>query len=160
MVDYYFYKTHSYLEPSRQSYLAPDTDYGLQTEGSSIEDLFQSKLTRTKSRIETLIEAIDRRKLIKEGNLYGIEEDLSRCQNLLFELGYRIYRRDRQWKDLETRKLDLFREKRLWRKMRTIKRTTTRRATNCMAYAKTRRIKFSHRPTALDAMNMSVQSFS
>ena len=112
MVDYYFYKTHSYLEPKGQSYLVPDAGYALQT-GSSIDDLFQSKLTRAKSRIEALIEAIDRRRLIKEGNLYGIEVDLSRCQNLLFELGYRVYRRDRQWKDLETRKLDLFREKRL-----------------------------------------------
>ena len=112
MNDYYLYKTHSYV-PNSQSYLALDTGYARQTGGSSIDDLFQSKLTRTKSRIESLIEVIDRRKLIKEGNLYGIEGDLSRCQNLLFELGYRIYRRDRQWEDLETRRLDLFREKRL-----------------------------------------------
>lgn len=115
MNDYYLYKVTSYpaRESQRLTYFTPDTGYALQTTGSSIDDFFQSKLKRTKSRVEALVEAIESRKLIRERNLYGIEQDLSRCQNLLFDLGYRIYWRDRQWKDLETRKLDLFREKRL-----------------------------------------------
>jgi hypothetical protein len=115
MNDYYLYKVTSY--PARQNhrhtYFTPDTSYSPETTGSSIDDFFQSKLKRTKSRIEALVEAIESRRLIREQNLSGIEQDLSRCQNLLFDLGYRIYRRDRQWKDLETRKLDLSREKRL-----------------------------------------------
>jgi hypothetical protein len=111
--DYYFYKKHSYLVPARQSYLVPSTGYSFQPGAGSIEDLFQTKLSRTNSRIEALIEAIDRRSLIREQNLGGIEEDLSRCQNLLFDLGYRIYRRDRQWEALELKRLDLLREKRM-----------------------------------------------
>ncbi len=114
MNDYYLYKRTTYpTQSSRQTHFTPDPGYALQTDDPSIDDFFQSKLERAKSRIERLIEAIESRRLIKEQNLYGIEQDLSRCQNLLFDLGYRVYRRDRQWKDLETRKLDLFREKRL-----------------------------------------------
>jgi len=113
MADYYFYKTHSYLELNRWKYLVPCTGYALQAEGSSIEDLFGAKISRTKSRIEAVVEAIDRRRLIREQNLYGIEDNLSMCQNLLFELGYRVYRRDRQWEALEVKRLDLFRERRL-----------------------------------------------
>ena len=59
-----------------------------------------------------MVEAIGARGLIREENFYGIEKDLCKCQDLLFDLGYRVYARDRQWKDLETRKLDLFKEKR------------------------------------------------
>jgi len=114
MNDYYLYKTTSYptRENVRQTYFTPDTGYAPQTRGSSIDDFFESKLERTGSRIESLIDVIESRSLIKERNLYGIEQDLSQCQNLLFDLGYRVYKRDRQWKDLETKKLDLFREKR------------------------------------------------
>ena len=115
MNDYYLYKITSYpaWQNHRHTYFTPDTSYSPQTTGSSIDDFFQSKLKRTKSRIEALVEAIESRRLIREQNLYGIKQDLSRCQNLLFDLGYRVYWRDRQWKDLETRKLDLSREKRL-----------------------------------------------
>jgi hypothetical protein len=108
----YFYKTHSYAGPTRKGYAVPWAGYAPQPEGS-IEDLFQSKLTRAGSRIEALIEAIDRRKLIRELNLGGIDEDLTRCQNLLFDLGYKVYHRDKQWEDLELKKLDLSRDKRM-----------------------------------------------
>ena len=60
-----------------------------------------------------MIDAIDKRRLIKETNLYGIEKDLCTCQNLLFEMGYKIYRRDRDWIQLETRKIDLERDRRM-----------------------------------------------
>jgi hypothetical protein len=115
MNEYYLYKKTFYptRQDVRQSYFTPGTGYVLPVQEPSIDDFFQSKQKRAKSRIESLVEAIDRRRLIKEQNLYGIEQDLSQCQNLLFDLGYRIYSRDRQWEDLETRKLDLFREKRL-----------------------------------------------
>jgi hypothetical protein len=102
MNDYYLYKITSYpvRQNHRYTYFTPNTGYALQTTGSSINDLFRSKLKRTKSRIEALVEAIESRRLIRGRNLYGIEHDLSRCQTLLFDLGYRIYRRDREWKDL------------------------------------------------------------
>lgn len=114
MRDYYLYKVNSYLVPqaSGQGYLAPGGSYAAGDKGSSVDDLFGSKLDRAKWRIDALVEAIDARRLIREENFYGIERDLCKCQNLLFDLGYRVYARDRQWKDLETRKLDLSREKR------------------------------------------------
>ena len=80
---------------------------------SGVERMLGAKISRSDERIETLIEAIDKRRLIKEVNLYGIEKDLCTCQNLLFEMGYKIYRRDRDWIQLETRKIDLERDRRM-----------------------------------------------
>jgi len=80
---------------------------------SGVDRMLGAKISRTEDRIETLIEAIDKRRLIKEENLYGIEKDLCACQNLLFEMGYKIYRRDRDWASLETKKIDLERDRRM-----------------------------------------------
>ncbi len=79
----------------------------------SLEGMLGAKIQRTEDRIEAVIEAIDKRRLIKEENLYGIERDLCACQNLIFEMGYKVYRRDRDWIGLETRKIDLERDRRM-----------------------------------------------
>ena len=81
--------------------------------GSGVDRMLGAKISRTEDRIETLIEAIDKRRLIKEENLYWIEKDLCACQNLLFEMGYKVYRRDRDWASLETKKIDLERDRRM-----------------------------------------------
>ena len=115
MNNYYLYTLTA--NPAQKShkatYLIFDTAYRVQDKEASIEDFFKSKLQRTGSRIETLIEAIDKRRLIREQNLFHIEQDLAHCQGMLFDLGYKIYSRDRQWADIERKKLDLYREKRL-----------------------------------------------
>ena len=80
---------------------------------SGVETMLGSKISRAEDRIETLIEAIDKRRLIKEVNLYGIERDVTQCQNLLFDMGYKIYRRDKEWASLETKKIDLERDRRM-----------------------------------------------
>ena len=80
---------------------------------SGVDRMLGAKISRTEDRIETLIEAIDKRRLIKEVNLYGIERDVTQCQNLLFDMGYKIYRRDKEWASLETKKIDLERDRRM-----------------------------------------------
>ncbi len=81
--------------------------------GSAIDGFLSAKTSRSEDRIEAIIEAIEKRRLIKEENFYGIERDLCACQNLLFEMGYKVYRRDRDWLALETRKIDLERDRRM-----------------------------------------------
>ena len=113
MMDYYHYKVEQPQASPKSLYAFQSADYGPKGDNLGIDSIFDSKLERTKSQIEALIEAIDRRKLIKEASLYGIEIDLCGCQNLLFDLGYKIYRRDKTWEDLEKRKLDLGKERRM-----------------------------------------------
>ncbi len=103
---------------SGASYLASPSVYeGVPSEKSvgflSLEGMLGAKIQRREDRIEAVIEAIDKRRLIKEENLYGIERDLCACQNLIFEMGYKVYRRDRDWIGLETRKIDLERDRRM-----------------------------------------------
>ncbi len=103
---------------SGASYLASPSVYeGVPSEKNvgflSLEGMLGAKIQRTEDRIEAVIEAIDKRRLIKEENLYGIERDLCTCQNLIFEMGYKVYRRDRDWIGLETRKIDLERDRRM-----------------------------------------------
>ena len=125
MSDDYFSRLDSYspIRPtpdygSGASYLASPSDYeGVPSEKSvgvlSLEGMLGAKIQRTEDRIEAVIEAIDKRRLIKEENLYGIERDICTCQNLIFEMGYKVYRRDRDWIGLETRKIDLERDRRM-----------------------------------------------
>jgi hypothetical protein len=113
MMDYYLYKVGQPQVAAKQPYAFQSADYTPKEDDSGIDSIFDSKLDRTRSQIEALIEAIDRRKLIKEVNVYGIEKDLCGCQNLLFDLGYKIYRRDKTWEDLEKKKLDLGKERRM-----------------------------------------------
>ena len=82
-------------------------------DGDGIEKVFFQKIDRTKGRIETLIEAIDKRRDIKELNLYGIEKNLADCDNIIFDMGYKVYRRDREWAAIETKKIDLDRDRRM-----------------------------------------------
>ena len=103
-------RRHSYL-CSPSTYQSVGTEQNMYASG--VEKMLGAKISRAEDRIETLIEAIDKRKLIKEDNLYGIEKDLCACQNLLFEMGYKIYRRDRDWASLETKKIDLERDRRM-----------------------------------------------
>ena len=115
MNDYYIYTLTAH--PAQKSHKAPypifDPAYRVQDKEPSIEDFFHTKLQRTGSRIESLIEAIEKRRSIREQNLSSIEHDLAHCQGLLCDMGYKIYSRDQQWAAIETKRLDLYREKRL-----------------------------------------------
>ncbi len=83
------------------------------TENSTVALMLDSKVDRSDRRIEAVIEAMEKRRLIKEENLSGIEQDICTCRNLIFEMGYKVYRRDRDWIALETRQIDLERDRRM-----------------------------------------------
>ena len=106
-------QTSTNYGPSGSAYLPTGPAYAIMSAPSAVEGMLSAKLDRTQSRIEALIEAIDKRRLIKEVNLYGIERDVTQCQNLLFDMGYKIYRRDKEWASLETKKIDLERDRRM-----------------------------------------------
>ena len=86
--------TKPYLE--KEGDLLTEKNY-LSSGESTADRMLSSKLDRSDKRIEAIIEAIDKRRLIKEENFYGIERGLCTCQNLLFDMGYKVYRRDRDW---------------------------------------------------------------
>ncbi len=83
------------------------------TFGGDIDDLFQNRIGLIRSKIELLLLQIDQRKEINQENLYGIDLDSCRVQNLIFQMGYRTYRMDRDRLSLEKMKFDLEAQRRI-----------------------------------------------
>ena len=81
--------------------------------GGDIDDLFQDRLGLIRSKIELILLQLDQRKGINQENLYRIDQDSCQAQNLIFEMGYRAYRMDRDRVTLEKMKFDLEAQKRL-----------------------------------------------
>ena len=115
--DYYFYKLHSptYQTANPSLYISFNNAYNTPPDapGSSLDGVLDAKLERARTRIDAVVTAIEARKSIKEENLGKLEWDLCACQNLLLDMGYKIYARDKQWLDIEKKKIDLEKEKRM-----------------------------------------------
>jgi hypothetical protein len=83
----------------------------VQTE--SIDDLFKDRLGLIRSKIELILLQLDQRKQINQEVLYEIDKDSCKAQTLIFEMGYRGYRMDRERLTLEKVMFDLEGQKRL-----------------------------------------------
>jgi hypothetical protein len=109
----------SYLPPYRENKLVGhiyETIARRNINGSiadGIEALFNDRLGLIRSKIELILLLLDQRKEIKEKVLYKIDEDSCRAQNLIFEMGHRAYRVERDRLTLERIKLDLEQQKRM-----------------------------------------------
>jgi hypothetical protein len=79
----------------------------------SIDELFEDRLGLIRSKIELILLQLEQRKQINQGILYQIESDGCKAQNLIFEMGYRVYRMDRDRLSLEKVKFDLESQKRM-----------------------------------------------
>jgi len=88
-----------------------ETQKGIETE--SIDELFKDRLGLIRSKIGLILLQLDQRKQINQGILYEIDKDSCKAQTLIFEMGYRGYRMDRERLTLETVKFDLESQKRL-----------------------------------------------
>lgn len=78
-----------------------------------IDNIFQDRQTLIRSKIELILLQLEQRKKINQEVLYEIDKDSCKAQNLIFEMGYRVYRMDRERMTLEKIKLDLEAQKRL-----------------------------------------------
>ena len=78
-----------------------------------IDNIFRDKQTLIRSKIELILLQLEQRKKINQEVLYEIDNDSCKAQNLIFEMGYRVYRIDRDRITLEKTKLDLESQKRL-----------------------------------------------
>ena len=99
LVDHIFETIHQ--NDSKKSYL-----------GGDIDDLFQDRLGLIRSKIELILLQLEQRKNINQENLYRIGQDSCQVQNLIFQMGYRAYRMDRDRLSLEKMKFDLEAQKR------------------------------------------------
>lgn len=63
--------------------------------GESIDELFKDRLGLIRSKIELILLQLEERKKINQEVLYQIDQDSCKAQNLIFEMGYRDYRMDR-----------------------------------------------------------------
>ena len=63
--------------------------------------------------MELILLQLDQRKKINQGNLCQIDQDSCQVQNLIFQMGYRGYRIDRDRLSLEKMKFDLEAQKRM-----------------------------------------------
>jgi hypothetical protein len=81
--------------------------------GGDLDDLFQDRLGLIRSKIELILLQLDQRKDINQENLYRIDLDSCQVQNLIFQMGYRAYRMDRDRLSLEKMKFDLEAQKRM-----------------------------------------------
>ena len=81
--------------------------------GGEIDDLFQDRLGLIRSKIELILLQLEERKKINQENLYRIDQDSCQAQNLIFQMGYRAYRMDRDRLSLEKMKFDLEAQKRM-----------------------------------------------
>ena len=81
--------------------------------GETLDELFKDRSGLIRSKIELILLQLDQRKQINHGILYEIDKDSSRAQTLIFEMGYRGYRIDRDRLALEKVKFDLESQKRL-----------------------------------------------
>ena len=88
-----------------------ETQKDIQTE--SIDELFKDRLGLIRSKIELILLQLDQRKQINQEILYEIDKDSCKAQTLIFEMGYRAYRMDRERLTLEKVKFDLESQKRL-----------------------------------------------
>ena len=79
----------------------------------SIDELFKDRLGLIRSKIELILLQLDQRKQINQGILYEIDKDSCKAQTLIFEMGYRAYRVDRERLTLEKVKFDLESQKRM-----------------------------------------------
>jgi len=100
LVDHIFETIHQ--NNSKKSYL-----------GGDIDDLFQDRLGLIRSKIELILLQLDQRKEINQENLCRIDQDSCQVQNLIFQMGYRAYRMDRDRLSLEKMKFDLEAQKRM-----------------------------------------------
>ena len=81
--------------------------------GESIDELFKDRLGLIRSKIELILLQLEQRKQINREILYQIENDNCKAQNLIFEMGCRAYRMDRDRLTLEKVKFDLENQKRM-----------------------------------------------
>ena len=100
LVDHIFQAIHQ--NDSKKSYL-----------GGDLDDLFQDRLGLIRSKIEIILLQLDQRKNINQENLCRIDQDSCQVQNLIFQMGYRAYRMDRDRLSLEKMKFDLEAQKRM-----------------------------------------------
>jgi hypothetical protein len=100
LVDHIFETIHQ--NDFRKSYL-----------GGDLDDLFQDRLGLIRSKIELILLQLEQRKNINQENLYRIDKDSCQVQNLIFQMGYRAYRMDRDRVSLEKMKFDLEAQKRM-----------------------------------------------
>ena len=81
--------------------------------GGDIDDVFQDRLGLIRSKIELILLQLEERREINQENLYRIDLDSCQAQNLIFQMGYRAYRMDRDRLSLEKMKFDLEAQKRM-----------------------------------------------
>jgi len=81
--------------------------------GETLDELFKDRLGLIRSKIELILLQLDQRKQINHGILYEIDKESCKAQTLIFEMGYRGYRVDRERLTLEKVKFDLESQKRL-----------------------------------------------
>ena len=81
--------------------------------GESIDELFKDRLGLIRSKIELILLQLEQRKQINHEILSQIEKDNCTAQNLIFEMGCRAYRMDRDRLTLEKVKFDLENQKRM-----------------------------------------------
>lgn len=79
----------------------------------SIDELFKDRLGLIRSKLELILLQLEQRKEINQDILCQIDEDSCRAQTLIFEMGYRTYRMDRERLTLEKVKFDLESQKRM-----------------------------------------------
>jgi hypothetical protein len=79
----------------------------------SIDELFEDRLGLIRSKVELILLQLEQRKKINHGILYQIDKDSCKAQDLLFEMGYRVYRMDRERLSIEKIKFDLENQKRM-----------------------------------------------
>lgn len=83
------------------------------TTQEGIDDLFKDRLGLIRSKIELILLQLEQRKTINHETLYQIGKDSCKAQNLIFEMGYRGYRMDRDRLSVERIKFDLESQKRM-----------------------------------------------
>ena len=79
---------------------------------STIDDIFEDRLTLIRSKIELILLQLDERKKINREMMYGIAKDDCKAQNLINERLTRSYDIDRERINLEAMKLDLGQQER------------------------------------------------
>ena len=72
-----------------------------------IDDLFKDRLGLVRSKIELILLQLEQRRKINYEVLCQIDHDSCEAQNLIFQLGYRAYRMDKDRLSLEKIKFDL-----------------------------------------------------
>ena len=79
----------------------------------SIDEVFKDRLGLIRSKIELILLQLEQRKIINQLIISEIDRDSCKAQDLIFEMGYRAYRMDRDRLTLEKTKFDLESQKRM-----------------------------------------------